>query len=173
VARADERWQRDRRTFPLLRWILGLVLLATTLPGTHSVSVWWSAHAVVVIIAAVVVFGPDLVSLSVGSVKMDLLRETRDDMREVRGALTTLQVQKASLAAQQTQGFSMDDLIRLLQSQGVGNLAALINAEAGQVTSEQEKSGDVPAAEVIAKFIQTTPDQDHVPGTVDHPDTGG
>lgn len=169
--RADERWQRDRRTFPLLRWIVGLILLATTLPGAHSASTWWSAHAAVVVIAAVIVFGPDLASLSVGSVKMDLLRETRDDMRDVRGALTALQVQRASLAAHQTQGFSMDDLIRLLQSPGL-NLAALINAEAGQVTSEQDKSGDVPAAEVIARFIRTTPGQDHVPGTVDHPDTG-
>jgi hypothetical protein len=29
---ADDRWQKERRTFLLLRWIIGIILLVTTIP---------------------------------------------------------------------------------------------------------------------------------------------
>lgn len=47
-----------------------------------------------IIFATAIVFGPDLTSLSLGGFKMDLLRETREDLREVRSAVVNLQSQK-------------------------------------------------------------------------------
>lgn len=37
LVRADDRWQKERRTFPLFRWIIGVILLAITLPGSRAV----------------------------------------------------------------------------------------------------------------------------------------
>jgi hypothetical protein len=183
---ADDRWQKERRTFPLFRWIIGIILLATTLPDSRAVGTWWHAHAAVIIFAAAIVFGPDLASLSLGGFKMDLLRETREDLREVRSAVVNLQSQK------QAQGQSLNVILsgldRLLERVGPENIAKLLSVGAEQAASEKDRGTDVPAADALSQFLQTTPDQDHLPslgdvlrnapgedddpGPVDQPDTG-
>jgi hypothetical protein len=152
VVRADERWQKDRRTFPLFRWIIGIILLATTLPGSHAVGTWWHEHAAVLIAAAVIVFGPSLQSLSIGGFKMDLLKETREDLREVRSIVATLQSQSQGQAQQV--GFSADDVIRVVKALGgPENLAKLLSTGADQAASEKDKSADVHADDVLSTFL--------------------
>lgn len=169
--RADERWQKERRTFPLFRFIIGIILLATTLPGSTSVSNWWSVHAAVIIFAAVITFGPDLASLSIGGFKMDLLRETREDLREVRSAIANLQVQKQ--AQSQSQGNTMDDVIRLVQALGgPENVAKLASAGADQAASEKDRASDVVAVQALSPFIRTGPGSAQAQPPVDHPDDG-
>jgi hypothetical protein len=139
----------------------------------------------VIIVAAAIVFGPDLASLSLGGFKMDLLRETSKDLREIRSVVVSLQSQK------QAQGQSLNvitsGLDRLLERVGPETVAKLLNAGAEQAASERGRGTDVPAAAALSQFLQTTPDPDHMPslrdalrnvsgqddpGPVDQPDTG-
>jgi hypothetical protein len=169
--RADEWWQKERRTFPLFRWIIGIILLATTLASSTSVSNWWSVHAAVIIFAAVITFGPDLASLSIGGFKMDLLRETREDLREVRSAIASLQAQKQ--AQSQSQGNTMDDVIRLVKALGgPENVAKLASAGADQAASEKDRASDVAAVQALSPFIRTDPGSGRAQPPVDRPDDG-
>lgn len=96
----DRSWGGDRRTFPLFRWAIGLVMLATTLPGAREIAAWWDAHAAVIIFAAVIALAPDLARLEFGGLKMELLRETKTDLREQRTELRELRVQLNSVQSQ-------------------------------------------------------------------------
>lgn len=103
LARVDADWHAKRGTapFPLFRWLAGIgVLISTALGSSHGVGQWWAANAVVLIIAAVVTVGPEITRIEFGGMKMELLRETRDDVRALGTQLNQLQVQQAHAISQ-------------------------------------------------------------------------
>ena len=155
IVEADRSWSGDRRTFPLFRWVIGVVMLVTTLPGAHGVATWWDVHAAVIVVAAVLVFGPDLARLEFGGVKMELLRETKADLREHRTELREVRAQLSSVQSQiSSQKMTLQQVFTQAAKEDVG--ATLHEVRDVMDTGEDQRARRGTAIDVM-KFMSAQP----------------
>jgi hypothetical protein len=150
LARLDREWrqQRDTAPFPLLRWAAGLgILVSTAGGGSHGVGGWWRAHGVQVIIAAAIAAGPEITRIEFGGMRMELLRETREEVRALGAQVSQLQVQQAAATSTASAGVN--------QFYGISAVAG-VNAAAKQ----GEETPSVPAQDVdwqrLLRLVQDT-----------------
>lgn len=109
LVRLDHEWreQRGMAPFPLYRWVASIgILISTAVGSTHDVSSWWRTHGVLVIIAAAIAVGPEVTRIEFGGMRMELLRETREEVRALGAQVNQLQVQQAAAASTASAGIS-------------------------------------------------------------------
>ncbi len=87
--------------FPLFRWAAAVGILVWTATGTapHSISDWFTANFPWLLVAGVLTLAPEVVRIEFGGLKMELLRETREDVKALSQQINQLQVQQASASA--------------------------------------------------------------------------
>lgn len=151
----DRQWREVRRCapMPLARWsaAIGLVIWCAAGPA-HTAGEWFSAHYPWLIVVALLVFGPEVASLKVGSFRMDLLQQTMQDVREdvedVRGQLVTFQLQLASQAqtANQTVVLDVSKLAQLAEDGALRQIGPLVKAGAQAIVSEHDRLDDAPGS---------------------------
>lgn len=123
--------------FPLFRWAISIGILAdTALGSTGSISEWWHAHGVLLIIAAVMALGPEVTRIEFGGMKMELLRETREELRALNTQVNQLQIQQAAAASNASAGIT----------QTFHGVAAAV--ELAAATKQGEDTPPVPAQDV-------------------------
>lgn len=151
LVRIDSEWrqQRGMAPFPLFRWALGIgILISTAGDGTHGVGPWWHAHGVLVIVAAAVTVGPEITRIEFGGMRMELLRETREEVRTLGEQVNQLQVQQAAAASTASAGIN----------QTFNGMSAVAGVNAA--TKQGEETPPVPAQDVdwqrILKLVQGT-----------------
>lgn len=140
LVRADVGWREQRKTtpFPLFRWAAGIGILVWTATGTapHSISGWFTAHLPWLIVAGVLTLAPEVVRIEFGGMKMELLRETRAELRALTNHVTQLQIQQAAASASASAGIN----------QTITGMAAVTEVTAATKQGEETKA--VPAQEV-------------------------
>lgn len=90
--------------FPLFRWAAATGILAWTAAGTapHSVGGWFTAHLPWLIVAGVLTVAPEVVRFEFGGLKMEMLREAREEVKTLGDQVRLLQLQQASASATTT-----------------------------------------------------------------------
>jgi hypothetical protein len=150
AAGVDSEWRRQRgmAPFPLFRWAGGLGILVWTAVGsTGGISGWWHGYAVWLIVAAVTAIGPEIGRLEVGGVKLELLRDTRSELRGLSNQVTQLQIQAASASSTSTSGANV-----YLQATAPAATEMAVETVRGDVAPK------VPAEEVLAKYTNLSPE---------------
>jgi hypothetical protein len=103
LVRTDADWSMQRKTapFPLFRWTAAIGILVWTATGTtpHSISDWFTAHFPWLLVAGVLALAPEVVRIEFGGLKMELLRETREEVKALSSQVNQLLVQQASANA--------------------------------------------------------------------------
>lgn len=150
LVRVDREWreQRGMAPFPLFRWAASIgILISTAVGNTHDVGSWWRTHGVLVIIAAVIAVGPEVTRIEFGGMRMELLRETREEVRALGAQLNQLQVQQAASASTASAGIS----------QTFNGMSAVAGVNAA--TKQGEETPSVPAQDVdwqgILRYVQS------------------
>lgn len=103
VTRADADWRAKRNSapFPLFRWLAALgIVVWTATGGTHTISEWAASYAPWLIVAGVLAFGPEIASITIGGLKMELLRQNKAEIEKVGAQLQQLQIAQASAVSQ-------------------------------------------------------------------------
>ena len=124
--------------FPLFRWAAAIGILTWTATGNapQSISGWFTAHLPWLIVAGVLTLAPEVVRIEFGGLKMELLRETREELRGLSNQVNQLQIQQAAANANATAGITQ-----------VFPVAAAA-AEVTAATKHGEETKAVPAQEV-------------------------
>jgi hypothetical protein len=140
LVRVDTDWSKQRRTapFPLFRWAAAIGILAWTATGNppSSISGWFTAHLPWLIVAGVLTLAPEVVHIEFGGLKLELLRETREELRGLSNQVNQLQIQQAAANANATAGITQ--------------VFPVLEAAAGvrAATKQGEETKAVPAEEV-------------------------
>lgn len=142
LVRADTDWSKQRRTapFPLFRWAAAIGILAWTATGNapSSISGWFAAHLPWLIVAGVLTLAPEVVHIEFGGLKLELLRETREELRGLSNQVNQLQIQQAAANANAN------------ATAGITQVFPVLEAAAGvrAATKQGEETKAVPADEV-------------------------
>jgi hypothetical protein len=152
LVRVDASWREQRKTapFPLFRWTAGIGILIWTAAGSAplSISGWFTAHLPWLIVAGVLMFAPDVARIEFGGMKMDLLRETRSELRELASQVYQMQIQQAAASSNATAGIN----------QTFHGIAAVSEVTAATKQGEETKAVPLQAAnlqDLIARAIHT------------------
>jgi hypothetical protein len=123
--------------FPLFRWTASIgILIGTALGSTDGVSRWWHENGVLLIIAAAIAVGPEITRIEFGGMRMELLRETRAEVRALGTQVSQLQVQQAAASSNASAGVN----------QTFHGMAAAVDLAAA--TKQGEETPPVPAQQV-------------------------
>lgn len=102
----------------------------------HSISGWFTAHLPWLIVAGALTLAPEVVRIEFGGMKMELLRETRAELRALTNHVSQLQIQQAAANSNATAGIS----------QTFTGMAAVSDVTAATKQGEETKA--VPAQDV-------------------------
>jgi hypothetical protein len=151
LLRVDSDWRESRGTapFPLFRWLVAAGLLTWTAIGDpHSLTAWATTHGPWLILAATLALGPQVASISFGWLKMDMLRETREELARVTETLTQLQIQQATAAA------TASAMVQNIKKQKNVTRTAAAAAEVVTDTAKGQEAKRVPAEDVVNRFLK-------------------
>jgi hypothetical protein len=150
IARTDSEWRQQRGLgpFPLYRWTAGIgVLIWTAVGTTDGISGWWHGYAVWIVITAAGVIGPEVTKVEIGGMKLEMLRETRAELRALNAQVTQLQLQQVSA----TSGAAASNYKikkQVIKKTEIGEAAKDIVTE----TVKGQLAEPVPAEQVLAKY---------------------
>jgi hypothetical protein len=101
---ADWTARRNMAPFPLFRWAVGIGILVWTAVGSapHSVSGWFTAYFPWLLVVGIMTLAPEVVRIEFGGLKMELLRETREEVKALADQLVQLQIQQAAATSNAT-----------------------------------------------------------------------
>jgi hypothetical protein len=161
LADLDRQWREARRCapLPLARWsaAIGLVIWCAT-GSASSASGWLSAHYPWLIVTALLVFGPEIASLQVGSLRMDLFQQAVQDVKEdvavIRRQQVAFQQQQAAQAqsANQTVVLDISKLGHLAENVALAKIDPLPRLAVQTIGGEPNQRNDPPPADMVAEL---------------------
>jgi hypothetical protein len=121
-----------------------LILMWTAVDETGDLSGWAASYAPWLILGGLLAVGPEIASVSFGGFKMEVLRQTREEVARVGQTVQQIQLQQATAAAASVQNIK--------KQKNVTKTAAAA-ADVVTDTAKGQEAKRVPAEDVVSRFI--------------------